>query len=73
LTAIMEEIMNISWFVFSGLTLNIVGTILVAFSLKIGPDSAFRSLLISVEKGRFWAGISLLAGGFVLQILGLFL
>ena len=65
--------MNINWFTFSGLTLNIIGTILVAFSLNLKYDSALDSILINIKKQLFWIGISLLAGGFVLQILGLFL
>ncbi len=56
-----------------GLSLNFIGTLLVAFSIKKGkvemwvdePEYGMRYL-----KTMFWWGIGLLASGFLVQLVG---
>ncbi|MFC2163620.1 hypothetical protein ACFLT2_01335 [Acidobacteriota bacterium] len=61
-----------------GLSLNFVGTLLVAFSIKKGEVEMMQEksknpeweTTIKYRPKRFWTGISILAFGFLIQIAG---
>lgn len=52
-----------------GLLLNLVGTILLAYSVRIKYDKEFGAFIFNLRPALFYLGISLLALGFILQII----